>query len=112
MYIISLHTYSEETYRKLPYLLTELTKEGLSLVHDLTHLPMDKMAAISQTIFSDAFLWMKFFLFWLKFHLSVFPKVQLTIPHPQYFQMYFHEWKVLYKKLIPKGLIDKDEALV
>ena len=26
----------------------------------LTHLPLDKMAAVSQTIFSDAFSWMKF----------------------------------------------------
>ena len=37
MYIISHHTYSEEPYSEWPYLLTELTKEGLSLVHDLTH---------------------------------------------------------------------------
>ena len=33
----------------------------------LTHLPLDKMAAISQTIFSDAYSWMKHFVFWLKF---------------------------------------------
>ena len=31
---------------------------------------MDKMAAISQTIFSDAFLWMKGFVYWLRFHWS------------------------------------------
>ena len=37
---------------------------GLSV---LTHLPLYKMAAISRTIFSDAFLWMKSFVFWLKF---------------------------------------------
>ena len=30
----------------------------------LTHLPLDKIPAISQTIFSDAFLWMKSFVFW------------------------------------------------
>ena len=29
----------------------------------LTHLPMDKMAAISQMIFSDTFLWMELFYF-------------------------------------------------
>ena len=45
----------------------------------LTHLPLDKMAAISQRIFSDAFLWMKSFVFWLKFHWSFFLRVQLTI---------------------------------
>ena len=35
--------------------------------HDeLTHLPLDKMAAISQMIFSDAFSWMENFVFWKK----------------------------------------------
>ena len=28
---------------------------------ELTHLPLGKMAAVSQTIFSDAFSWMNFF---------------------------------------------------
>ena len=45
----------------------------------LTHLPLDTMAAISQTIFSDAFSWMKSFVFWSKFHWSLFPRVKLTI---------------------------------
>ena len=45
----------------------------------LTHLLLDKMTAISQTIFSDAFLWMKSFVFWLKFHWGLFLGVQLTI---------------------------------
>ena len=47
----------------------------------LTHLPLDKMVAISQTIFSDAFLWMKSFIFQLQFHWSLFLSVQLTISH-------------------------------
>ena len=33
----------------------------------LTHPSLDKMAAISQTMFSDAFSWTKSFVFWLKF---------------------------------------------
>ena len=37
---------------------------GLSF---LTHLPLDKMAVFSQTIFSYVFSWMKTFAFWLKF---------------------------------------------
>ena len=37
------------------------------------------MAAISQTIFSDAFSWMKSFIFWFNFHWSLFLSVQLTI---------------------------------
>ena len=34
--------------------------------------PQDKMAAISQMIFSDAFSWWRSFVFWLKFHWSLF----------------------------------------
>ena len=44
-----------------------------------THLPLDKMAAISQTIFSGAFSWMKSFVFWCKFHWILFLRVQCTI---------------------------------
>ena len=46
----------------------------------LIHLPLDKMAVISQMIFSDAFSWMKSLVFWLKFHWSLFLSVQLTTP--------------------------------
>ena len=46
----------------------------LSLI--LTDLPLDKTAAILQSIFSNAFSWMKSFLFWLKFQ-SLFLGVQL-----------------------------------
>ena len=61
------------------------------LIHELTHhpppqhtqpptpphppphpTPLDKIAAISQTIFSDAFSWTQSFVFWLKFHWSWF----------------------------------------
>ena len=45
----------------------------------LTHLTLDKMAAILQTIFSDAFSWMKSFVFWLKFLWCLFLMIQLTI---------------------------------
>ena len=37
------------------------------------------MAAISQTIFSEAFSWMKSFVFWFKFNWSLFLRVQLAI---------------------------------
>ena len=55
--------------------------EVIMLSHSpsLTHLPLEKMSASPQTIFSDSFLWMKSFLFWLKFHWSLFLSVQLTI---------------------------------
>ena len=45
----------------------------------LSHLSQAKMAAISQTVFSDAFLWMKSVVFLLKFHWSLFLRVKLTI---------------------------------
>ena len=46
---------------------------------DLTHWGQDKMAAIFQTTFSNAFSWMKMYKFWLRFHWSLFPRVPLTI---------------------------------
>ena len=45
----------------------------------LNQLPLDLMAANSQTIFSDAFSWTKSFIFLLKFHWSLFLRVQLII---------------------------------
>ena len=47
--------------------------------NQLNSSPPWHMAAISQTIFLDAFSWMKSFIFWLKFHWSLFLRVQLTI---------------------------------
>ena len=47
----------------------------------LTHWGREKIATIFQTMISDAFSWMKGFVFWLKFHLSLFLKVLLTITH-------------------------------
>ena len=73
-------------------LTNKLASEIWSVAHHkmgcrLTHLPLDKMDAISQTIFSDAFSWMKKFDFWLKFHWSLFLRVQLTIT-----QHWFRWW--------------------
>ena len=48
-------------------------------IYALTHLPLEKMAAISLRIFTYAFSWMKSYVSWLKFHRSLFLKVQLTI---------------------------------
>ena len=45
-----------------------ITKINIDMSHTsmktLTHLPLDKMASILQTIFSNAFSWMKNFVFW------------------------------------------------
>ena len=45
----------------------------------LTHWGQDKMAAISKTVFSNAFSWMEIYEFRSKFHWSLFLRVQLTI---------------------------------
>ena len=45
----------------------------------LTYFPWDKMAAISQTTISILFSWMKILEFRLKFHWSLFLRVQMTI---------------------------------
>ena len=44
---------------------------------ELTHPPLDKMAAISQTTFSGAFSWMKSLVFWFEFHWILFILVQI-----------------------------------
>ena len=62
-------------------------KYCVTLHHAFTHLPLDKMAAISQTIFSDAFSWTKNFVFRFEFHWSLFTRVQLTI-----FQHWPRQW--------------------
>ena len=49
--------------------------------------PLDKMTAISQTTFSNKFSWMKSFVFWLEFHLTLSLRVQLTIS-----EHWFREW--------------------
>ena len=48
-------------------------------VSNINTSPPEQMAAISQTIFSDAFSWMKRFVSELKFHWNTFLRVQLTI---------------------------------
>ena len=53
----------------------------------LTHWGRDKMAAIFQTTFSNAFSWMKMVKFRLSYHGSLFPMVQLTI-----FQHWLRLW--------------------
>ena len=56
-------------------------------VTTLTHWGRDKMAAVSQTTFSNAFSWMKMIEFRLRFYWSLFPRVQLII-----FQHWFRWW--------------------
>ena len=57
------------------------------LFYLLTHWGQEKMAAIFQTTFSNTFSSMKMYKFRLRFHWSLFPRVQLTI-----FQHLFRKW--------------------
>ena len=41
--------------------------------------PLDKMATISQMTISNAFSWMKYFVFSFQLHWSLFKRVQLTL---------------------------------
>ena len=53
----------------------------------LTHWGRDKMATIFQTTFSNIFSWMKMHELRLRFHWSLFLRVQMTI-----FQHWFRSW--------------------
>ena len=55
------------------------SNETANLVRQLTRLPLDKMATISQTTFSDAFSGMQSFVSLIKISLKFVPGVQLTI---------------------------------
>ena len=60
-------------------ILLEYTSIGTGWVNSLTHWGRDKMAAVSQKTLSNIFSWMKMLEFRLRFHLSLFLRVQLTI---------------------------------
>ena len=70
---------------KVTLLLVQQTSRKVEIKPDyqlncrLTHWGRNKMAAISQTTFSNAFSWMKMYECWLRFQWSLFLKVQLTI---------------------------------
>ena len=70
--------YTESSGRDILYHLLMFLQQRL-LNYCLTHWGRDKMVAIFQTTFSNAFSWMKMFKFRLRFHWSLFPRVQLTI---------------------------------
>ena len=74
----------------------------------LTHWGRDKMAAIFQTTFSNAFTWMKMFEFRLKCYWNLFPRVQLTMFHHlfrkwlgagQATSHYLNQWWLVYWRI-------------
>ena len=58
-------------------------------VRPLTHWGRDKLATVFQTTFSNTLSWMKMYEFRLRFHWSLFVKVQPTI-----FHRWFRKWLV------------------
>ena len=65
----------------------EVVATTMSVQYYLTHWGRDKMAAVSQTIFSNAFSWIKMYEFRLKFHWSLILRFKLTV-----FQHWFRYW--------------------
>ena len=79
---------SSSTWRHFPFQYRcRFLSSPRTLQHDchvltitvLAHWSRNKMAAISQTRLPNAFSWIKMYEFWLKFHLILFLRVQLTI---------------------------------
>ena len=76
----------------LRWMPLDLTDDKSTLVQVMAWCPQahggrDKMTTILQTTFSNAFSWQKMFEFRLKFHWTLFLRVQLTI-----FQHWFRWW--------------------
>ena len=60
----------------------------------------DKMAAIFQTIYSNAFSWMKMCEFWLRVQWSLFLRVQSTIFQQCFRQCHFlNQWWLVYWRI-------------
>ena len=88
----------------------------VGISHLINTLRPRQMDAISQTTFSKAFSWIKMFEFRLKFHWSLFPRVQLTI-FQQWFRLwlgavqatshYLNQWWLVYRRIYASlGLIE------
>ena len=69
--------YQQQLIKRM-YVITMTLKGCLHHVL-LTQLPLGKMAAISQTNFSNAFSWVKMYEFRLRFHWPFFRRDRLTI---------------------------------
>ena len=69
---INFHKFSIISSKTLREIAQSATVPEISMQQHagLTELPLDKMAATLQMTYLDAFLWMKSFVFWLKFNCS------------------------------------------
>ena len=79
--------FSVQNFKMIEQLNGCYGRTGDSWDLSLTHWGRDKMAANILTTFSNAFSWMKTCKFRLRFHLSLFTRVQLTI-----FQHWPRQW--------------------
>ena len=65
--------YETWAYQTFVIIVKKQWADFVQMDQSFTHLPLDKMAAILQTIFSDAFLWMKSFGILIKISLKFVP---------------------------------------
>ena len=86
-YIVFIHIYSGEISTCSNLIRISMQMPIHKPYYVLTHWGRDKMAVIFQTTFSSGFSWTKMYEFRLKFHWSLFLRVQLTI-----FQHWFRYW--------------------
>ena len=80
IFIFSYHPQHLQSCRHINAMASQITM--VSIVCStlcLIHWGRDKMAAISQTTFPNAFSWMKMYGFRLRFHCSLFQRFELTI---------------------------------
>ena len=81
--IISISLYitlsDNEAWLCLIIAIYNIFKYGTTWLQGSTHWGRDKVAANFLTTFSSAFSWMKIHELWLRYHWSLFPRVQLTI---------------------------------
>ena len=78
-----LATYFVEDYRtSITFPKNVYIRSTLLVLHrmeNVTYGSRDKMVAIAETIFTNAFSWIKMYKFRLRFHWKLFSRVQLTI---------------------------------
>ena len=74
--------YEDMVFALLPLIKPHFVQNGrrnMAVLRDLTHWDRDKITTIFQTTFSNVFSWIKMYEFRLRFHWSLFLRVQSTI---------------------------------
>ena len=94
-----------ETLFILLALCSTMTPQYIASHPEFDSSPLDKMAAFSHTIFSDAFSWIKGFVFWIKFHLSFFLRVLIKNKTALVQIMAPNRWQVIIWTNVDQGAV-------